>query len=316
MNESSSQSLHPEQTPEQVTESKPPNSINEDLRSSLATKDSLGAVLTKQGRYDEAATLLQEVLDTRERLGQSKADLEMLCTMNNLGAALNHQGRLAEAEMLHRQVLESDEQILGSEHPTTITSMHNLAGVLRGQGKLDEAEGLQRRALELSQKVRGPEMPETLGIMGNLGDILLRQQKYEQAETVSREVLHLRRKVLRENHPDIATSMHNLAAVLRKRGKLDEAEELQRQEAVLCHIDVEKTKIMGDPAGSLANRGGHYDEVERVLQDKMKSTIEASGRNSRQTRSDISELGNVLIRNCKFKEAEDIFRDILVMSGA
>ena len=37
-----------------------------DLLTTLALKDSLGAALTKQGKYSEAATLLLEVLTTRD----------------------------------------------------------------------------------------------------------------------------------------------------------------------------------------------------------------------------------------------------------
>ena len=316
MLKSSSQSSSPGQVPEKGTEPNPVNCIDDDLRSSLATKDSLAAALTKQGRYDEAGKLLQEVLATREKLGQSKTNSDMLCTLNNLGAVLSHQDRFAEAEVLHRQVLESEEQRLGSEHPNIITSMHNLASVLSHQDKLEDARELEQRALDLSRKVRGPEMPETLHIMGSLGNILLGQNKYEQAEAVSREVLALRRKVLRDDHPDIPLAMHNLASVLRKQGKLDEAEELRRQEAALRQADVKKVASeKSDAAGVPASRG-HYDEVEQRLQDKVKSAMDASGRNDWETRASMSELGVVLIRNGKYKEAESVLRDVLVAGAA
>ena len=315
MTETSSQSLGPEQVPKRTMELKPTNPSDESLWSSLGTKDSLGAALTKQGRYDEAEKLLRDVLETREKLGQSNEDPNMLRTMNNLAAALHHQGRFAEAEGLHRQVLESDEQNLGSEHTDTITSMHNLASLLAHQGKFEEAEELQRRALASSQKVSGPETLETLGIMGGLGDTLLRQQKYEQAETVSREVLAIRQRVLREDHPDIAASMHNMAAVLRHSGKVDEAEELQRREDAIRQTNRGKLASTSGLAGSPATRG-YYDDVEQQLQDELKLSLETSGRNSQETRSNMNRLGDVLIRNGKFKEAEDMLRNALVAGTA
>ena len=311
MTETSGQSPNPAQVPDQAMEPKPEPSSNEPCWSALATKDSLGAVLTKQQRFDEAETVLSEVLKTRETLGQSKTDTQMLRTMNNLAAVYHHQGRLAEAEALHRQVLEADQQILGSEHPETITSMHNLAALLARQGKLEEGREMQQKAFELSKKVHGPEAPSTLVVMGSLGDVLLRQDKYEQAETVCREVLDLRRKVLREKHPAIINGMDNLAAVLRKQGKTDEVEELHRQKVALLQTNPEETTSTSDAAQSSAGRG-HYDEMERVLKDKVNLSVETSGRNSQETRSNMSELGNVLIRNGKYKEAENIFRDVLV----
>lgn len=101
MTETFGQPLGPGQVPEKVMEPKPTNSSEEDLWSSLGTKDSLAAALTKQGLYDEAETLLREVLKTQETLGQSKADQDMLRTMNNLSGVLNQQGRFTEAEALH-----------------------------------------------------------------------------------------------------------------------------------------------------------------------------------------------------------------------
>ena len=318
MADESNQSLSLERNSVKVEESmvlNPTAQSDEYLQDSLATKDSLAAVLTHQGRYEEAATLLKEILNTRGRLGQSKVDSGMLRTMNNLGAALNHQGCFDEAEELHRQVLESDEQRLGSESDATITDMNNLAAVLQNQGKLDEAQQMQQRAFELSQKVHGPEAPETLGIMGNLGDILLRHDKYEQAETISREVLALRQKVLREYHPDIARGMHNLAAVLKKRGKLDEAEELHRQEIALHRTGMEGITGTNNVAEPPANQG-YYDKVEEKLRDKVRLSIEASGKSSRQARSDMNDLGTVLLENGKYKEAEDTFRTALVAGTA
>ncbi|KAK1008086.1 hypothetical protein LTR91_003154 [Friedmanniomyces endolithicus] len=295
---------------QKAMEAAPASSSTEHLRKDLATKDSLAAVLTKSGRWDEAEAILREVLKARETLGQTIADEDMLMTMNNLGAVLNSQGRFSEAEILHRQVLEADEKSLGSEHTDTITSMNNLADVLTRQGKLDEAEPMQRQVVALSKQVRGPEHPETLSAMGNLGDILLRQKKYEEAETVSQAALELRRKVLREGHPEIASSLNNLAAVLSKRGKFDEAEALHREQYALAQTNLEKIGSMSGLARFLSSRG-HYDEAETLLQDAVKMSTGELGPNHPTTRSAMSDLGDVLLRNGKYQGAEDVQRKIL-----
>lgn len=253
----------------------PANTSTEDhhLLTTLALKDSLGAALTKQGKYSEAATLLLEVLTTRESLNQSPTSPGMLCTMNNLAAALHHQGHLASAESLHRRVLESDTQTLGISHPNTLTAMHNLAAVLAHQGpdndkdnaKLSEAAELLQRALQLSQQVNGSWSPPTLRIMGEQVNILLRQEKYVQAEGLAREVLALRREVLRAQHPEIATAMHSLAMVLGKLGKVDEAEALRREERALREIDGEEMAGLRDEDGQVAMKEGRYEEAESIF---------------------------------------------------
>ena len=249
-----------------------------DLLASLTLKDNLGAALTKQGKYSEAATLLHEVLTTRESLNQSPTSPGMLCTMNNLAAALHHQGPLAPDESLHRRVLESHTQTVGLSHPRTLTSMHNLAAVLAHQAggpdnnnekddaKLSEAAELLQQALRLSQEVNGPRSPSTLRIMGQQVDILLGQEKYEQAEGLAREVLALRREVLRARHPEIATAMHSLGVVLGRLGKADEAEALRREERAFREIDGEE-EIAGsrDGDGQVAMTEGRYREAESIF---------------------------------------------------
>nr|CEG03181.1 unnamed protein product [Fusarium pseudograminearum CS3487] len=59
--------------------------------------------------------------------------------MNNLAITLGDQGKLDEAVSIMKEVLEKMQQILGDEHPATITAMNNLAITLGDQGKLDEA---------------------------------------------------------------------------------------------------------------------------------------------------------------------------------
>ena len=244
----------------------------------LALKDSLGAALTKQGKYSEAATLLLEVLTTRESLNQSPTSPGMLCTMNNLAAALHHQGHLASAESLHRRVLESQTQTLGISHPSTLTSMHNLAAVLAHQegpdndkdnAKLSEAAELLQQALQLSQQVNGPRSPLNLRMMGQQVNILLRQEKYEQAEGLAMEVLALRREVLRAQHPDMATAMHSLGVVLGKLGKVDEAEALRREERALREIDGEEMAGLRDGDGQVAMKEGRYKEAERIFREGL-----------------------------------------------
>ena len=285
------------QLPEKGTKPEATKSFDDDLLVSLANKDSLAAALTKQGRCDEAETLLRGVLETRETLGESRADPNMLRTMNNLAGVLNGQDRFTEAEALHRQVLESDEQSLGSEHPDTIVSMTNLSHVLTRQDKLEEAERLQRRALESSQKVHGPGNHETLSAMSGLEEILLRLHKNEQAEQMSRGVLELREKLLN------------------KRESFDEDEDLQRQKINFGDTDTEKMTKMSGQVKIFASRG-RYDEAEHLQQDLVKLSTKALGRNSGKTQATMSQLGDILIRNEKYKEAEATYREVLGMGTA
>jgi hypothetical protein len=62
--------------------------------------------------------------------------------MVNLARTYWNQGRWNEAEKLEIQVIDMRKNLLGAEHPDTLTSMGNLANTYRKLGRWDEAEKL------------------------------------------------------------------------------------------------------------------------------------------------------------------------------
>ena len=59
--------------------------------------------------------------------------------MHNLALTLRAQGELDKARELQERVLDGLGQVLGVQHPDTLTAMRNLAETLRVQGELDAA---------------------------------------------------------------------------------------------------------------------------------------------------------------------------------
>ncbi|KAK3938682.1 hypothetical protein QBC46DRAFT_355641 [Diplogelasinospora grovesii] len=96
--------------------------------------------------------------------------------MNNLAETLEAQGKYEEAERIHRQTLELQENLLGSEHPDTLSSIKNLADALRFQKKYVEAQHLYR-TLELRTKVVSVEHPHMLTSVNRLAPVLESQEK-------------------------------------------------------------------------------------------------------------------------------------------
>ena len=61
---------------------------------------------------------------------------------SNIALIYDEQGQWKEAEALEVVVMEKCKQLLGDEHPDTLTSMANLASTYLNQGKRKEAEAL------------------------------------------------------------------------------------------------------------------------------------------------------------------------------
>ena len=122
------------------------------------------------------------------------SDLNLLrCAklLHNMSSYDEAQGRYNIAYRRGLEALSTLENVLGPEHPDTLTSMSLLAVVLRGQGKYEAAEEMHQRALELGEKVLGPEHPTTLLSMNNLAAVLRDQGKYEAAEEMHQRALEL-----------------------------------------------------------------------------------------------------------------------------
>ena len=72
---------------------------------------------------------------------------------------------------ISRGHLDKQNELLGPNHPNTLSSMNNLAGLYKNQGKYDLAEPLYVECLELRKTILGPNHPDTLISMNNLAGL-------------------------------------------------------------------------------------------------------------------------------------------------
>ncbi|KAI1317055.1 kinesin light chain 3 [Xylariaceae sp. FL0255] len=233
----------------------------------------------------------------------------------NIAASYSLVGKYSEAERLYRETLGLREEVLGREHPSTLTSMNNLAEVLGSQGKYDEVEEMHRKILGLKEDALGREHPDTLTSMNNLANVLSSQGKYEEAEKMHRQTLKLMEEVLGREHPDTLTSINNLAEVLRSQGKYEEAEEMHRQtlglmEEVLGREHPSTLTDMSNLALVLYSRG-KYEEAEKMHRQALGLKEEVLGREHPDTLINMDNLANVLGSQGKYKEAEKMHRQAL-----
>ncbi|PVF91874.1 hypothetical protein CPB86DRAFT_269470 [Serendipita vermifera] len=78
---------------------------------------------------------------------------------------------LEEAAKLQVKVLELVQELLGEQHPHTISSFVNLAITYQRMGKLGEAKELCGRAEGIAVAVFGEQHPEYLWVKGVLDDV-------------------------------------------------------------------------------------------------------------------------------------------------
>ena len=139
------------------------------------------------------------------------------------------QGKYEIAEAMAKEGMHDRVELLGAEHPDTLTSMGGLALTYRYQGRWKEAKELQLQVMETRKRVLGAEHPDTLISMGNLASTYRNQGRWKEAEELQLQVMETHKRVLGAEHPNTLISMGNLASTYDHQGRWKEAEELELQ---------------------------------------------------------------------------------------
>jgi tetratricopeptide (TPR) repeat protein len=118
---------------------------------------SLAAVLSDEGKYVEADSLLRSVLSLYRADGDSS--VEVAVPLRNYGLLLRRTHRLGEAEAALRQALGIYRRELPNDHPRLAEALTALGQVLTDRGRASEAEPLLREAVTIrTQKLGGRDL--------------------------------------------------------------------------------------------------------------------------------------------------------------
>jgi len=220
-----------------------------------------------------------------------------------------------KAEQLLIEVMDMRKKLLGTEHPSTLTSMANLASTYQIQGRWNEAEQLDVQVMDMSKKLLGTEHPSTLTSMANLASTYWNQGRWNEAEQLDVQVMDMSKKLLGTEHPDTLTSMANLASTYRNQGRWTEAEQLDVQV-----VDMSK-KLLGtehpDTLISMANLActywdqGRWNEAEQLFVQVIDMSKKLLGTEHPDTITSMENLASTYWKQGRWNEAEQL--DVKVM---
>ena len=157
-------------------------------------------------------------LDPQEQSFHSKTRIVLL------GArALSDIGELKEAIAASEALLDDLQQVLGPDHPDTLTTRSNLAGCLGGAGRVAEATAADKALLDDQERVLGPDHPQTLITRSNLAHWLGRAGRVAEATAAYEELLTDHLRILGPDHLDTLNTRNNLAQSLGEAGRVADA---------------------------------------------------------------------------------------------
>lgn len=115
--------------------------------------------LSDQGRLEEAAAMLEQVVEARQTLPDVDGRRNLAANLNNLGLIYSELGWLDQAEAAFDSALKIVEREFGPEHPYNAFLRHSRAELLELRGEFEQARTELRLALDTATRALGKEHP-------------------------------------------------------------------------------------------------------------------------------------------------------------
>jgi non-specific serine/threonine protein kinase/serine/threonine-protein kinase len=275
-------------------------------------------VASDQGRYEEAARLSREILDTRRELFDG-GHVEIALALNDLGWIQVLAGQWDDAERLLREAVEMYRSLLGEARPQEAAalrngmalSLGNLGSVLLERDALDEAGVVYREALETNRALLGEVHPRVADNLMGLGAVMRDRGEYDEALRLSREGIDIQRQVQGESSAEVAGNLVYLAMALNEGGDHDAAEEAELEAVdIYRRLDAEGNGRPDWHTTALNNLGftliqkGDCDRALPFFEEAIAVSERMHGQDHPDTENPRSHLGACLTELGRYREAE------------
>jgi tetratricopeptide (TPR) repeat protein len=285
----------------------------------LATQNAYGNALRWLGRYAEAEAVLRPLVEIRRRVAGPESR-ETLSAVNNLTHVLIEEGNYAAAETLATENLAIYRRTFGVENPIALQVMDSLLVTYTRSGKLPQAVAIGRETLDLSRRVFGRDNNTTLMVQNNLGLAYHDLGQIDETVGLFREMLEVRRRTTGPNSPQTLVTMNNLAACLRDQHRYLEAQSLAQQGVdgwqKLEGADHPYTLGAKNILMSIYKYSDQLGKAEALGTGLLAARQRVMGRAHINTLTTETELGDILLREGRYAEAEARLRETLELAAS
>ena len=280
----------------------------------LISMNDLGVALIKENQLTNGLSLLHDALQTATN-ALSTNDLLLFSTKGSLGYAYANAGRLDDAINMLVQALEGYKTLASSNHPDALVVMFNLAYSYNKTGQHSNALLLLDQVWNRRLDTIGEAHPDTLIALNNLALTYRALGRVDEAVPLHDQLVRLGRQNLPPDDPLLLSGMHNLALDYHDIGRKDLAlpileETLTRLKTKPGPYDPDTVRAMSELAAEYFNMQRWVDAAElwRQLLNAQSQTLPADSLSLAETQS---RLGDCLLRQEKYTEAEQVLRDCL-----
>jgi serine/threonine protein kinase/tetratricopeptide (TPR) repeat protein len=273
----------------------------------------LATGLMQMGRAGEALPLLEAALPKLRALhGADHPDT--LNAINSLASAYQSLLRHDEALPLFEEAYRQTRDKLGAGHPQTLILLNNLAGAYGAARQSDKALPLFEDAYAKLKETSGPNDQQTLNSMSNVASAYRDAGRLTEALPMFEELVERSRASLGPMHPDTISSIYSLAEAHRAGGDLEKA--LPLYEQAIAGLETHRYQLRYASLILLnyvaaQDEAGRYAEAESCLRQWLSRVERGPARNTPEHSAVLQELGQNLVRQEKWTEAETSLRECL-----
>ncbi len=182
----------------------------------VASMDTLAAILIKKEKFTEAEEILRERFDAQP--GFAGAD-----DRKTLMAAISNHGTSSAAESFFRKMLEIEKQASGVEDEVTFTTMESLGWTLDEEHRYGEAETIFRELSQIERRLLGPQDRKTKNSTYGVIRELCLADRTEEAERYVNDLGGMDANFSRDMKLYISRFLDHAAVEASRKGRPDEA---------------------------------------------------------------------------------------------
>lgn len=183
-----------------------------DTARTVHVRNQLGAVLTRQDKYEEAKVHLQRALEEGQALAGDDR-LLVAATYLGLGVVAAAEEDYARSLDYHRQALSIRLELTGKDSADVATSHGNMGNVYLRSKQYDLAISSHAEALRIRKELFGPESPEIAQNYVGLGHAYREKGKLDTSLEYFQLALRNKIKQRGEAHPELAAHYRNIGDV-------------------------------------------------------------------------------------------------------
>ncbi|WP_413807992.1 tetratricopeptide repeat protein [Streptomyces sp. OE57] len=229
-----------------------------------------------------------------------------------LAERIHETGDYAAALALAQEAAGAGEQVLGAEHPLTLSALQRTGRSLFRLGRIAESEDVHSRVLRIRERALGPDHPDTLESCHGLQQPLFRMGRRPEALSLLRRAANGLRSALGVEHPKALRSRAMLIEELATSGKGEEFARVSPKIVVDCErylgtdhpISLSARHAYAFGVSRLGDPEEAEPHVRRVLADRER----VQGYTHPMTLGVVVLLSQVLAKRGRWDEAVELTR--------